>query len=437
MTNENFEVKTLGERKYLSPLKPTLQPDGSSFRFVKDDRILLDASLSYFEHCISTGETPVSVENAGPHIHLYFEPAQTKVAIVTCGGLCPGINNVIRSLVIELYYRYKVTNVIGIQYGFEGFISSYNHSIIELTPDYVDAIHLFGGTILGSSRGNQSVSKIVDRLSELEVNILFCIGGDGTLRGAHAIHEEIARRNLNIGIAGIPKTIDNDINMIDKSFGFETAYSIASSIIMDAHNEAKGVYNGIAILKLMGRNSGFIAAYAALSIPEANFVLIPEMDFNLPGFLAVLKKRIENRHHALIVVAEGVGEQLFEGDILEKDTSGNIKNKDIGIYLKDRIAAEFKSDDIPVTIKYIDPSYIIRSAPANPNDSMFCGLLAQNAVHAAMAGKTDFVVGHWNHQFTLLPIPATVSKPKRVDMNDELWWNVLETTGQPGSMKNE
>jgi len=437
MTNENFEVKTLGERKYLSPLKPTLQPDGSSFRFVKDDRILLDASLSYFEHCISTGETPVSVENAGPHIHLYFEPAQTKVAIVTCGGLCPGINNVIRSLVIELYYRYKVTNVIGIQYGFEGFISGYNHPIIELTPDYVDAIHLFGGTILGSSRGNQSVSEIVDRLSELEVNILFCIGGDGTLRGAHAIHEEIARRNLNICIAGIPKTIDNDINMIDKSFGFETAYSIASSIIMDAHNEAKGVYNGIAILKLMGRNSGFIAAYAALSIPEANFVLIPEMDFDLPCFLAVLKKRIENRHHALIVVAEGVGEQLFEGDILEKDTSGNIKNKDIGIYLKDKIAEEFKSKNIPVTIKYIDPSYIIRSAPANPNDSMFCGLLAQNAVHAAMAGKTDFVVGHWNHQFTLLPIPATVSKPKRVDMNDELWWNVLETTGQPSSMKNE
>jgi len=437
MTNENFEVKTLGERKYLSPLKPTLQANGSSFRFVNNDRILLDASLSYFEHCLSTGETPVSVENAGPHTHLYFDPAKTKVAIVTCGGLCPGINNVVRSLVIELYLRYKVTNVIGIQYGFEGFISDHHHPVIELTPDYVDAIHLFGGTILGSSRGNQSVSEIVDRLSELEVNILFCIGGDGTLRGAHAIHEEVARRNLNICIAGIPKTIDNDINMIDKSFGFETAFSIASNIIMDAHNEAKGVYNGIAILKLMGRNSGFIAAYAALSIPEANFVLIPEMDFDLPGFLSVLRKRIENRHHALIVVAEGVGGQFFEGELLEKDSSGNIKNKDIGIYLKDKITAEFKSLDIPVTIKYIDPSYIIRSAPANPNDSMFCGLLAQNAVHAAMAGKTDFVVGHWNHQFTLLPIPVTVSKPKRIDMNDELWWNVLETTGQPGSMKNE
>src|ERR1035437_6027973 len=440
MTNENFEVKTLGERKYLSPLKPTLQPDGSSFRFVKDDRILLDASLSYFEHCISTGEAPVSVENAGPHIHLYFEPAQTKVAIVTCGGLCPGINNVIRSLVIELCYRYKVTNVIGIQYGFEGFISGYNHPIIELTPDYVDAIHLFGGTILGSSRGNQSISEIVDRLSELEVNILFCIGGDGTMRGAHAIHEEIARRNLNIGIAGIPKTIDNDINMIDKSFGFETAYSIASSIIMDAHNEAKGVYNGIAILKLMGRNSGFIAAYAALSMQEANFVFIPEMDFDLDGpkgFLQVLRKRIEDRHHALIVVAEGAGQKFFEGESSEKDASGNIKNKDIGIYLKERISAEFQSNNIPVTIKYIDPSYIIRSAPANANDSKFCALLAQNAVHAAMAGKTDFVVGHWNHLFTLLPIPIAVAEQKKIGSSDELWWNVLEATGQPVSMIND
>src|SRR5665647_2737337 len=236
MNQKKYEVKTLGKRTIKSPLKLISHSDSMSFHFVENDRVLLDSSLEYFKHCQETGEIPVSFEKAVPHQHLYFDPAKTKVAIVTCGGLCPGINNVIRSLVIELYYRYKVTNVIGIQYGFEGFISSYNHSIIELTPDYVDAIHLFGGTILGSSRGNQSVSEIVDRLSELEVNILFCIGGDGTLRGAHAIHEEIARRNLNIGIAGIPKTIDNDINMIDKSFGFETAYSLSSSIIMDAHN---------------------------------------------------------------------------------------------------------------------------------------------------------------------------------------------------------
>jgi 6-phosphofructokinase 1 len=343
-------------------------------------------------------------------------------------------------LVNQLYYRYKVNKIIGIQYGFAGFIDTYNHPILELTPENVDKIHLFGGTILGSSRGAQSVVEIVDKLSKLDVNILFCIGGDGTMRGAHAIHEEIVRRNLNISIAGIPKTIDNDINLIDKSFGFETAFSIANGIIMDAHNEAKGVYNGIAILKLMGRNSGFIAAYAALSMQEANFVFIPEMDFDLDGpkgFLEVLRKRIENRHHALIVVAEGAGQKFFEGESSEKDASGNIKNKDIGIYLKERISAEFQSNNIPVTIKYIDPSYIIRSAPANANDSKFCALLAQNAVHAAMAGKTDFVVGHWNHLFTLLPIPIAVAEQKKIGSSDELWWNVLEATGQPVSMIND
>jgi len=440
MTQKEYEVKALGKRTIKSPLKLISDPDSMSFHFVENDRVLLDSSLEYFKHCKETGEIPVSFEKAVPHQHLYFDPAKTKAAIVTCGGLCPGINNVIRSLVNELYYRYKVTKVIGFQYGFEGFISQYNHPVIDLTPESVDAIHLFGGTILGSSRGNQNVEEIVDRICELDVNILFCIGGDGTLHGAHAIHQEIERRNLNISIAVIPKTIDNDINMIDKSFGFETAFSIANGIIRDAHNEAKGVYNGIAILKLMGRNSGFIAAYAALSIQEANFVLMPEMDFDLEGpkgFLAVLRQRIESRHHALIVVAEGAGQKFFEGETVEKDASGNVKNKDIGIFLKDRIAKEFESNDMPVNIKYIDPSYIIRSAPANANDSMFCGLLAQNAVHAAMAGKTDFVVGHWNHLFTLLPIPMAISEQKKINSSDELWWNVLETTGQPASMKND
>jgi len=439
MNHDDFEVKTLGERTIKSPLTPTFHTVGSSFHSIETGRVLMDSSLVHFDNCLKTGEIPISFEKAGPHKQLYFDAVQTKAAIVTCGGLCPGINNVIRSIVNQLYYRYKVNKIIGIQYGFEGFISKYNHPIIELTPESVDAIHLFGGTILGSSRGNQNVGEIVDRLCELDVNILFCIGGDGTLHGAHAIHEEIARRNLKISVAGIPKTIDNDINMIDKSFGFETAFSIASEIIRDAHNEAKGVYNGIAILKLMGRNSGFIAAYAALSIQEVNFVLIPEMDIDVDGpngFLQHLKKRIENRHHALIVVAEGAGQQFFAGESVEKDASGNIKNKDIGIYLKDKIKEVFEADHFPVTIKYIDPSYIIRSSAANPNDSKFCGLLAQNAVHAAMAGKTDFVVGHWNHMFTLLPIPIAISEQKKIDMNDELWWNVLETTGQPVDMKN-
>jgi 6-phosphofructokinase 1 len=296
-----------------------------------------------------------------------------------------------------------------------------------------------GGTFLGSSRGNQDVGQIVDTLEILNINILFCIGGDGTLRGAHAIHEEIEKRKLKIAIAGIPKTIDNDINLIDKSFGFETAFSIANDIIRNAHNEAAGAYNGISIVKLMGRDSGFIAAHAALSIQEVNFVLIPEISFDLygqRGFLRILRKRLEERHHAVVVVAEGAGQEFFDKTEQVKDISGNIKHQDIGIYLKEKISEEFTTKKFPFSIRYIDPSYIIRSAPANANDSKFCNLLAQNAVHAAMSGKTDFVIGNWNNYFTLLPIPLATAQRKRIDIEGELWWNVLEATGQPTSMKN-
>ena len=440
MTHDDFKVKTLGPGKFKSKLSPSSLTNGLSFGFIEnDDRVLFNTTLSSYKLGKEERETPISFEMAGPHEYLYFNPSDTKVAIVTCGGLCPGVNNVIQSVVNQLYYRYQVKKIVGIRYGYEGFIAKYNHQVVDLSPQSLDKIHFFGGTVLGTSRGEQDVVQIVDTLNTMKADILFCIGGDGTLRGAHAIHQEILRRNLPISVAGIPKTIDNDISYIDKSFGFETAFTIANDIIRFAHNEAIGAYNGIAIVKLMGRNSGFIAAHAALSVHEVNFVLIPEMTFDMDGpngFLNVLRRRLENRHHALIVVAEGAGQHFFDSTTLEKDASGNIRNKDIGLYLKDKIKEEFEAKEFPFVLKYIDPSYIIRSAPANANDSKFCGLLAQNAVHAAMAGKTDFVVGHWNGHFTLLPIPISVSKRKEIDVEGELWWNVLETTGQPGSMKN-
>ena len=440
MTQKDFEVSVIGKGSIESPLSPSSKPEGSSYGFGdNDDRVLCEATLGQFNRSLETREIPISFEKAGPKRILYFDPPNTRAAIVTCGGLCPGLNNVIRSLVNQLYYRYHVTRISGIPFGFEGFIPEYHHPLIDLTPPMVESIHLSRGSILGSSRGNQDVNRIVDTLTRLNVNILFCIGGDGTLRGAHAIHEEITRQNLKIAVAGIPKTIDNDINFIDKSFGFETAFTVANDIIRSAHNEAAGAYNGVTLLKLMGRDSGFIAAYAALSIQEVNFVLVPEMTFDLDGpkgFLQVLRSRLENRHHALVVVAEGAGQHFFEGETREKDASGNIKNKDIGVYLKEKISEDFKSRNFPFTLKYIDPSYIIRSAPATADDSRFCSLLAQNAVHAAIAGKTDFVIGHWNNFFTIMPIPVTVQHRKKIDIEGELWWNVLETTGQPAVMRN-
>ena len=440
MKYEDFIVTSLGKGNVESPLKHSRRVESPIFKFVDDsERILYDVSLENFMRIRKTGENPISFEKAGPRENIFFEPAKTKVAIVTCGGLCPGLNNVIRSIVNELSYRYGINRILGIQYGFEGLIPKYNHPLIELTAKMVDSIHLTGGTILGSSRGEQDVEKMVDTLEIMNVNVLFCIGGDGTLHGAHAIYREIVKRKLKISVAGIPKTIDNDIDLIQKSFGFETAFSIANDIIRYAHNEAIGAFNGIALVKLMGRDSGFIAANAALSIQEVNFVLIPEISFDLygqRGFLKVLRKRLEDRHHAVIVVAEGAGQDFFESSGQDKDASGNIKHRDIGVYLKDKISEEFKNKDFPHSIKYIDPSYIIRSSPANANDSKFCNLLAQNAVHAALSGKTDFVIGFWNYHFTLMPIPMVVAKRKKIDIKGELWWNVLEATGQPISMKN-
>lgn len=440
MNNSDFLVKTLGKTSIKSPLIQAVRSYSPLYKFVDDsERVLYDVSLDGFKESLRTGVEPLSFEKAGPRENIFFEPAKTKVAIVTCGGLCPGLNNVIRSLVYELHYRYGVSRILGIKYGFEGLISSYNHPVVDLTPSVVGALNYTGGSFLGSSRGNQDVGQIVDTLEILNVNILFCIGGDGTLRGAHAIHEEIVKRKLKISVVGIPKTIDNDINLIDKSFGFETAFSIANDIIRNAHNEASGAFNGIALVKLMGRDSGFIAAHAALAIQEVNFVLIPEISFDLygqRGFLRILRKRLEERHHAVVVVAEGAGQDFFDKSEQVKDASGNIKHKDIGIFLKEKISEEFNNKNFSHSIRYIDPSYIIRSTPANPNDSKFCNLLAQNAVHAAMAGKTDFVIGHWNNLFTLLPIPLATAQRKKIDINSELWWNVLEATGQPSSMKN-
>ena len=440
MKFEDFLVKSLGKGNVVSPLKQSQREDSPVYKFVEDnDRIVYDNSLEYYNNCKATGETPVCFEKAGPKETIFFEPAKTKVGIVTCGGICPGLNNVIRGIVNQLFYRYGISRVLGFKYGFEGFISDFNHEVIELTPEMVSDIHIAGGTILGTSRGNQDVCKIVDTMEIMNINILFCIGGDGTLRGAHAIHEEISKRKLKIAIAGIPKTIDNDIDLIQKSFGFETAFSIANDIIRNAHNEASGAYNGIAVVKLMGRDSGFIAASASLATQEVNFVLVPEISFDLygpRGFLKVLRKRLEIKHHAVVVVAEGAGQELFESGEDKKDASGNVLHKDIGVFLKGKIKEEFDTKEFPYSIKYIDPSYIIRSAPANPNDSKFCTLLAQNAVHAALAGKTDFVVGYWNNEFTLLPIPMAVANRRKIDVEGELWWNVLEATGQPISMKN-
>ncbi|RUA12928.1 MAG: ATP-dependent 6-phosphofructokinase [Flavobacteriia bacterium] len=430
-----FEIERLGESQYESPLKLSTTKGDHLFNFVGEtDRLIYDLSLERYNHCLNTGEAPICLEQAGPRQRIFFESKKTTAAIVTCGGLCPGINNVIRGVVMALHYFYGVKRILGIPYGYEGLNPAKGHGLVELTPDKVKDIHQFGGTFLGSSRGAQDVGVMVDTLQENHVDILFAIGGDGTLKGVNAIGEEISRRNAKISVVGIPKTIDNDIDLIDESFGFETAFDVASPILRDAHNEATGAYNGISIIKLMGRDSGFIAASAALAMPVVNFVLVPEMNFSLDGengFFKILEQRLKEKKHAVIVVAEGAGQQLFEHRQEVKDASGNIKHEDIGVFLKEKIGDYFKERNTPVTIKYIDPSYIIRCAPANSSDSVYCSVLAYHAVHGAMAGKTKFVASKVNNKYVYVPISEVTKKRKKIDLEGEFWFSVLQSTGQP------
>ena len=419
---EDTKIKRLGKATIESPLH-------ISYGISKNDQILFHPYPG-----IDQEGSPVTFEISQPEKLIYFDPTKVTAGIVTCGGLCPGLNNVIRAIVLGLYHAYKVRSIFGIRYGFQGFIPKYGHPLVKLTPEVVADIHEQGGTILGSSRGAQSIEEIVDSLERQNMNMLFIIGGDGTLNAAAKIAKEGSERNLKISVVAIPKTIDNDISCVSRSFGFETAVETATQAIQCAHTEAQSYPNGIGLVKLMGRYSGFIAATAAVAQRDVNFVLVPEVDFDLEGangFLEVLRARLEQRSHAVIVVAEGAGQKFFDSLQVETDKSGNVKLKDIGVYLQKQIQEYFQKLHIETNLKYIDPSYIVRSVPANTNDGLFSAILGQNAVHAAMAGKSDLVVSIWHGVYCQLPIALAITERKKLHPSSRLWVNVLESTGQP------
>ncbi len=440
MSNEeiNTRITSLGKASIPSPL--THAAGASRSKFISDDEgILINIHSEELAYYLYEGKKPPYFELAGARETIYFDPSKLRCAIVTCGGLCPGLNDIIRSIVLELYHLYGVRNIYGIRYGLEGFIARYGHDVMDLKPASVTGILGMGGTILGSSRGPQDIDEIVDCLERMNIGILFTIGGDGTLKAAVKIADTILERNLKISVIGIPKTIDNDIYLVSRSFGFDTAVEVSTQAIVGAHNEALGYPNGIGLIKLMGRYSGFIAATASLAQQDVNFVLIPEVDFDLngpEGFLSALEERLASRGHAVIVVAEGAGQRYFENTVQERDESGNIRLKDIGLYLKTAISDHFRAKGIAIALKYIDPSYMIRSLPANANDSVFCGFLAGNAVHAGMAGKTKLLIGRWNNHFVHVPMESSAGKRNKVNPDSELWISVLAATGQ-GTLKNQ
>jgi 6-phosphofructokinase 1 len=434
----DFIIEELGKCNIKSPL--TLSNVHGDFvaNYVTDNEFVrLDATAKLGKQ--EPLERKMVFEAAGPREMIYFSPQHVHAGIVSCGGLCPGINDVIRAIVRCLWYRYGVRRITGIRYGYKGFLPEYRFGTKELSPDVVDDIHKLGGTILGSARGGgKEVSKIVDAMEQLNLNMLFTIGGDGTQKGALDIAEEVGRRKLKIANIGIPKTVDNDFSFIQKSFGFDTAVDKAVEVVNAAHMEAHSQINGIGLVKVMGRESGFIAAHTAMASHEVNFVLIPEIPFELDGqngFLHHLEERLKRSKHAVIIVAEGALQDQLIREV-KTDAGGNVKMADVGTYIRDKIAEYFEDKGMEINLKYIDPSYQIRSAQANPGDSIYCERLGNAAAHAAMAGKTKCVIGLVNNEFVHLPMKAVVSRRSHVDPEGNLWRDTIDATHQPILMVN-
>ncbi|PON51077.1 ATP-dependent 6-phosphofructokinase [Parasponia andersonii] len=385
----------------------------------------------------------VHFRRAGPREKVYFKSDEVRACIVTCGGLCPGINTVIREIVCGLSYMYGIEDILGIEGGYRGF---YSKNTLRLTPKVVNDIHKRGGTFLRTSRGGHDTHKIVDNIQDRGINQVYIIGGDGTQKGAALIYKEVEKRGLHVAVAGIPKTIDNDIAVIDKSFGFDTAVEEAQRAINAAHVEVESVENGVGIVKLMGRYSGFIAMFATLASRDVDCCLIPESPFYLEGrggLFEFIEERLKENGHVVIVIAEGAGQEYVAQEIEtieKKDASGNKLLLDVGLWLTDKIKAHFtKVRKMAINMKYIDPTYMIRAIPSNASDNIYCTLLAQSAVHGAMAGYSGFTVGPVNSKHAYIPISdklgvvfqRVTETQNTVKLTDRMWARLLASTNQP------
>ena len=435
----DFTVESLGECKVHSPIELSRTHGNFRATYVKDTSFVRNQVNVFDTENPDPTDMSNLMEKAGPREYMYFNPAHVTAGICTCGGLCPGLNDVIRAVVRCLWNRYGVRRILGIQFGYNGFFKEEGYEPVELTPEKVEDIHKIGGTVLGTSRGGgDRVAEIVDSIQRLGINMMFIIGGDGTQRGSLDIANEIQRRGLKISVIGIPKTVDNDLQFIDRSFGFDTAVQKATQAITSVHMEAVSQINGIGIVKLMGRESGFIATEASLASHETNFCLIPEVPFEMDGpngFLHHLEERLAKRGHAVIVVAEGAGQELLQSTN-QTDASGNKKLADIGLFVKEQITKYFAEKKTPINIKYIDPSYEVRASVTNSSDSIYCERLGNNAVHAAMAGKTKIVIGLVHDKYVHIPIAMATLKRNIVDPESSLWRDCLDSTGQPVYMVN-
>ncbi|KAJ8772384.1 hypothetical protein K2173_027561 [Erythroxylum novogranatense] len=322
-------------------------------------------------------------QNIVPEVHFRRAGPREKVGLFQARGsaclcshlwgLCPGINTVIQEIVCGLNYMYGVDDILGIEF--------YSRNTLNLTPKVVNDIHKRGGTFIRTSRGGHDTHKIVDNIQDRGINQVYIIGGDGTQKGAARIHEEVERRCLQVAVAGIPKTIDNDI-------------AVSFAIVL------------ISIL-----SGGFRWAFE------------------------YIEERIKENGHMVIVIAEGAGQEYVSQsmgavDERDRDASGNRLLLDVGLWLSEKIKDHFTNIHKTINMKYIDPTYMIRAIPSNASDNIYCTLLAHSAVHGAMAGYTGFTVGQVNSRHAYIPI-ARVTETNTVKLTDRTWARVLASTNQP------
>lgn len=412
----SLQCRTIRER-----LRPRPSPFVERGDFVSDDDRIL---LSIVEKAgRERGEDRAL--RAGARETIYFDPKDTTAAIVTCGGLCPGLNDVVRSVVHKLSdYGVPEDRVLGVRYGFGGFFSKDDRPVY-LTRKSVEDVHLRGGTVLGTSRGGTDVGKIVQRLSLWGVDHLYVIGGNGSHAGAAAIRDELVANDVDCAVVCVPKTIDNDIEIVDKTFGFDTAVEESQRALLAAKVEASSARRGVGIVKLMGRQSGFIATQASMASGVVDLCIVPEVEFDVGRVAEYVDDVLASKGHAVVCVAEGA----FQGveSTAEKDASGNPVLRDAGKFLKTELAARVRDVDV----KYIDPSYMIRSTPANSGDRILCKVLGHSAVHAAFSGYTGVTVGLVNGHYALLPIERVIEHTRRVDPNGQEWRRLRASNGQP------
>ncbi|MBW4544555.1 MAG: ATP-dependent 6-phosphofructokinase [Symplocastrum torsivum CPER-KK1] len=344
---------------------------------------------------------------------------QKKIGVLTSGGDCAGLNAVIRAVTQRAVGTYN-WEVLGICRATNGLMHR-PPQVITLAPDNVDALLTKGGTVLGTTnKGNPFAfpmpdgtlrdrsDDIIEGYHQLGLDALIGIGGDGSL----AILRKIALQG-NLNFVAIPKTIDNDVGVTERSIGFDTAVNIATEALDRLHFTAAS-HDRVMILEVMGRDAGHIAISAGIA-GGADVILIPEIPYTLENVCRKIKERQERgQHFSVVIVSEAVCTEAGEV-VTNSDRFGGCRLGGIGQYLADRISASSGAETRVTVLGHIQ-----RGGIPSPLDRLLASAFGVAAVDLIAAGQYDQIVTWQNRQVVNVPIESAISKYQAVDANSTL-----------------